>query len=433
MSALALVMRQRGWTVTGSDLRESKKTQILRQHGVKVAIGHRPENLNGTPEIVFSSAIPPENVELQVARERGRAVIHRLELLGRLMGKSFSIGVTGTHGKSTTAALIAFLLARAGLDPTYLIGASCPALGGNAHAGLGKYLVAEIDESDGRFVDLQQELAVITNIGIDHLNNYGSIGELHRSFARFAARAGQLVLNADDSNGQGLIAQVSRGRPRPLLFGIESEADLRAFNIRYRGAQTSFKLAFRGREAGEVLLPAPGKHNVYNALAALLTGWWLGLDFSAMARALQEFTLPERRFQILRQGEIVIVDDYAHLPEEVAAGLQAARSGWRPRRLIALFQPHRYSRLSYINGHFARALDAADLVLLTEVYPAGERPLPGVTAKLIQDNLHRPNRLFADRGELIALLERTLQPGDLLISFNAGDLWRVSHRLARQF
>lgn len=207
---------------------------------------------------------------------------------------------------------------------------------------------------------------------------------------------------------------------------------MQAYDIRYRGARTCFKLFFRGREVGEALLPAPGKHNVYNALAALLAGRWLGLDFNAMARALQEFTLPERRFQILREGEITIVDDYAHLPEEIATGLQAVRSGWRPRRLIALFQPHRYSRLSYINDRFAQALDEADLVLLTEIYPAGERPLPGVTAKLIQQGLQKPNRLFADPQELTAFLREILRPGDFLISFNAGDLWRLTHRLARR-
>ena len=436
MSALALVLRQRGWAVSGSDLHENQKTQILRQHGVKVAIGHRPENLDGAPEVVFSSAVSLGNVELQVARERGRRVVHRLELLGRLMIEHFSIGVTGTHGKSTTAAMIAFLLTRAGLDPTFLLGASCPALGGNAYAGMGKHLVAEIDESDGRFVGLQPELAVITNIGIDHLNNYGSAEALYRGFAQFAARAGRLVLNADDPGSQRLIVQACQGGPQPLLFGIEkenaNEADLRATDIRHHEAWTSFKLVFRGKKVREVLLPAPGRHNVYNALAALLVGWWLGLDLARIGRALREFILPKRRFQILKQGEILIVDDYAHLPEEVAAGLQAARHGWRPRRLIALFQPHRFSRISYINGRFARALDEADLVLLTEVYPAGERPLPGVTARLIQKGLSRPNRLFTDHQELIAFLRGTLRPGDFLISFNAGDLWEVSHRLARQ-
>ncbi len=448
MSGLARLLWEMGYRVSGSEIRWGRKAAELALLGIKVWLGHREENLTlaGARAVVFSSAIPPENVELAAARELGLPVIPRLEMLARLMEGRFSIGVAGTHGKSTTTAMLAYLLERGGREPAFLVGASSPALGGNARLGRGRYLVAEIDESDGRFVHLRPDLGVITNISADHLNTYGSEEALYLAFQRFARGCGQLILNSDDPQSARLLEQLEaergqeqgRGREgeRVLRFGIDraEEADLAARRIAYHELHTEFELVFRGRRAGRVELPAPGKHNVYNALAALLAGWAVGLDFPQMAGALREFALPERRFQVLRQDGITVVDDYAHLPEEIEANLAAIRRGWRPRRVIAIFQPHRFTRVKYINGQFAHSFDLADMVIVTDIYPAFEAPIPGVEAAQIVRSLEQRGKCsvsyIPDKGEIIRFLLEHLQPGDFIIGFGAGDIWQVTRRLA---
>lgn len=430
MSGLAKVLRARGLEVSGSDIVSGRRTAELEKLGIEVAIGHREENLRRADLIVFSSAIPWENVELAAAHRRGLSLLPRLEMVRRLLKEREAIGVAGTHGKTTTTSMIAFLLERAGLDPSFLIGASCPILGGNARWSGGKHLVAEIDESDGRFTDLALDLAVITNIGVDHLDNYGSAAALSRAFRRFARGSGRLILNNDDGPSRRLHAELGRGA---RTFGIEREADLMAVGIRQHGFNTYFNLIFQGEELGGVSLPAPGRHNVYNALAALLAGQKLGLDFVEMAAALRGFSLPERRFQVFHHDGMMIVDDYAHLPEEIEANLSAIRAGWRPKRLIALFQPHRFSRLRYINGRFARSFDKADMVIVTDIYPAGEPPIPGIDAALLVRGLRRYGKsvkYIPQHEEIADLLRRDLRPGDFLIVLGAGDIWQVSHLLA---
>ncbi|MCR4403684.1 MAG: UDP-N-acetylmuramate--L-alanine ligase [Candidatus Acetothermia bacterium] len=431
MSSLAKVLQARGWQVSGSDLVASPRTAELERLGIKVALGHREENLDGAELVIFSSAIVRENVELAAARRRGLSIVPRLEMLRRLLQERESLGVAGTHGKSTTTAMLAFLLERAGaLAPSFLVGASCPALGGNARWTEGRHLVAEIDESDGYFTELALDLAVITNIGVDHLNNYGCAEAVYRAFRRFAERSKRLVLNSDDGPSRRLRAELGG---RSLTFGITQTADLVAAEIAQREMNTDFKLVFRGREVGEVSLPAPGRHNVYNALGALLAGWEIGLDFEQMGRALREFILPERRFQVLHHDGVVLVDDYAHLPEQIEANLAAIRAGWRPRRVIAIFQPHRFSRMESISASFVRCFDSVDRLIVTPIYPAGERPIPGVDAAVLVRALRaRGKRVdyIDDREEIVASLRREVRPGDFLISFGAGDLWQVSRELA---
>lgn len=453
MSGLARLLWEMGYGVSGSEVRWSRRVAELAELGIKVWLSHHEENLTlaGARAVVFSSAIPPENVELAAARELGLPVIPRLEMLARLMEGRFSIGVAGTHGKSTTTAMLAYLLERGGKEPTFLVGAPSGVLGGNARLGRGRYLVAEIDESDGRFVHLKPDLGVITNISADHLNTYGSEEALYLAFRRFARGCGQLILNGDDPQSARLFRELEREREREgegeeeeeegggrvLRFGIDraGEADLAARKIVYREVHTEFELVFRGRRAGRVELPAPGKHNVYNALAALLAGWAVGLEFPQMASAMRGFALPERRFQVLRQDGITVVDDYAHLPEEIEANLAAIRRGWRPRRVIAIFQPHRFTRVKYINGQFARSFDLADMVIVTDIYPAFEAPIPGVGATQIVRSLNQRGRTpvsyIPDKGEIVQFLLERLQPGDFIIGFGAGDLWQVTHRLAR--
>ena len=431
MSGLAKVLHSQGLVVSGSDIARSRRTAELERLGIEVELGHREENLERAEAVIFSSAIPRENVELAAARRRGLPLLPRLEMLRRLSEERETLGVAGTHGKTTTTAMIAFLLEQTGRRPSFLVGASCPVLGGNARWSQGEYLVAEVDESDGYFTELELDLAVITNIGVDHLNNYGSTEAVYRAFRRFAQRSSRLILNSDDGPSRRLRAELSRRAV--LTFGIEREADLVAEGVIQCEFNARFDLIFHGERVGEVSLPAPGQHNVYNALAALLAGAELGLGFAEMAAALRWFALPERRFQVLCQDGVTIIDDYAHLPEEIEANLLAIRSGWRPRRVIAIFQPHRFTRLKYVGGRFARSFDLADLVIVTGVYPAGELPIPGVdTAPLLRalQRCGKRVKYIPEKEEIADLLRRRLHPGDFIITLGAGDIWQVSHLLA---
>ncbi len=430
MSGLAKVLHARGWEVSGSDIAKSRRVKELVDLGIRVSFGHREENLDGAELVVFSSAIPRENVELAAAKRRGLPVLPRLEMLKQLLKEREALGVAGTNGKSTTTAMLAFLLDRAGLAPSFLIGAACPALGGNARWSQGRHLVAEIDESDGYFTELELDLAVITNIGIDHLSNYGSPEAVYRAFRSFAQRSRRLILNSDDGPSRRLRGELGRAR-EVLTFGLERPADLMAMGVEQHGFITRFRPVFRGEELDEILLPAPGRHNVTNALAALLAGWTVGLEFARMTWALRDFTLPERRFQVLHSDQVMIIDDYAHLPEEIEANLVAIRAGWRPRRVIALFQPHRFSRIRDID--FAHSFGLVDRVIVTEIYPAGEPPIPGVDVTRLVRALRQEGKrvdYIPDKEEIVTLLRGELRPGDFLISFGAGDLWEVSHRLA---
>ncbi len=430
MSGLAKVLHSQGLRVSGSDIARNRRTAELECLGIKVELGHREENLHGAEVVVFSSAIPKDNVELAAAQRRGLALLPRLGMLRWLTTGKESMGVAGTHGKTTTTAMISLLLQEAGLRPSFLVGAPCPILGGNAGWGEGRYLVAEIDESDGHFTELGLDLAVVTNIGVDHLNNYGSAEAVYEAFRRFAGRSRRLILNGDDRPCRRLRREL--GRDDLLTFGIDRDADLRAGEIVHHGLNTRFNLTFRGEERGTVSLPAPGRHNVYNALAALLAGRELGLSFAEMAAALGKFTLPERRFQVLHRNGVMLIDDYAHLPEEIEANLAAIRDGWRPQRVIAVFQPHRFSRVKYINGRFARSFTLADLVILTDIYPAGEPPIFGVATALRGALQQQGKRIdyFPKKEQIVAFLKRELQPGDFLISFGAGDIWQVNQLLA---
>jgi len=431
MSALAWLLHQQGHSVTGSDCNESAKTARLRHAGIYISVGHDPSNVENSRAVVYSSAICNDNVELREAQARHLDVLHRQELLCEIFNAHHSIGVAGTNGKTTTSSMVAALMKHGGLDPSYLIGAPTESLGGSAHVGQSRWLVSEVCESDGHFVSLLPHIAVVTNIGRDHLDHYGSESELINSFCKFVGQSTKAILCADDAHYQTL----KRCAMTSLSFGFGENADLRAVEFSQMEQITTVNLRFRGQEIGQLDLPAPGRHNILNAMAAMLAGYSVGLTFDSMIEILESFQLPQRRFQILKANGIVVVDDYAHMPEQVALNLEAAREGWPERRQIAIFQPHRYSRLSYLADQFSEALTSADTVLITDIYPAFERPIEGVSAESIVERL----RLAGTEVHYVESLEGTYEflrkeslPGDFIIGFGAGDLWQVLHKLVRE-
>jgi UDP-N-acetylmuramate--alanine ligase len=429
MSGLARVLFEQGCSVSGSNIEENRRVRELVPLGIPVYLGHSPDHLPQAGTVIYSSAISEENIELRTAREKQLNVIHRQDLLAQLMNNRPSIGIAGTHGKTTTTAMIAMLFERGGLDPTFLIGSPARNLGGHAKWGSGPHLVAEVDESDGRFTQLKAQVAVITNIDRDHLNHYGNEQALQQSFGRFLNSSDYAVLSADDSHTAHLLSAA----PRVLTFGIDHEADLQAANLRRSGPRTSCELLFQGQNVGSLELSIPGRHNVSNAIAAMAVGHLNGLHFTEMRQILKEFALPERRFQILEENGMTVVDDYAHLPAQIEINLQTIREGWNPQRLLAVFQPHRYTRMSYLSTEFARSFGLADLVIVTDIYPAFEQPIPGVTARALVEAIQRENAhayYAQDKAEVFSLLQRLARPGDFIIGFGPGDIWQVLYRFA---
>jgi UDP-N-acetylmuramate--alanine ligase len=430
MSGLARVSWEMGLTVTGSNIEENKRTLELKALGIPVQIGHHAKNIGQADTLILSSAIASTNCEWREAEHRSLRVLHRLDLVRLLLESRQGIGIGGTHGKTTTTAMVATLLEKSNLDPTYLIGAVTPSLGRNAKYGSGPHVVSEIDESDGRFLQLRPHISIITNIGPDHLDHYRDESHIVSSFRQFIEQSRCGILCADDRNCRAIL----HGHPTALSYGIQHEADLEAYEIGLDKFSSQFKVRWRGQPVGSVTLNVPGVHNVYNALAAMLAGHQLGLEFAVMARILSEFELPERRFQVLVQNGMMLVDDYAHLPEQIETNLKTIRDGWKPERVIALFQPHRYTRTYYINGRFGRSFGLADIVGITDIYPAFEKPIPGVHAHSIIKSIrerHSNVHYLASQNETLRFLQRTARPGDFIIGFGAGDIWKVLYQFAQ--
>ncbi len=431
MSALASVMLAGGAQITGSDLRDTEEAAALREAGVRVTVGHDEANIGeGLDGVIISSAVTTDNVEVQSAMRRRVPVVRRLHALGVVWQTGRSLGVTGTHGKTTTSAMLATILRQAGEDPSYVIGARCPHLGGNAHLGRGELFVAEVDESDGVIVDLSADVAVITNIGCDHLSTYGSIDGVIQGFSRFLERCDQVVLNIDDPR----VADLSSRLPKYLSVGTRSDADVRATRIMQREFNTWFDLWIRGKRCGRVRLPAPGVHNVLNALCAAGGATAVGITAEQIIDGLEAFCRPRRRFQLLEQNGVVVVDDYAHLPEEVSATLDAIRAGWPSRRVVAVFQPHRYSRTAWMADAIGAAFRRADLVVVAPIYAAGEAPIPGVTTQCVVDAIRRETLAetysMESADDIVPFLKTKIRKGDFLISFGAGDISRVTEQLS---
>ena len=431
MSGLASVLLARGDEISGSDLRVNWQLESLRRAGAAVYVGHNEQHVSGNLDrVIISSAIPPDNVEVRAARRQRIPVVRRLDALGELLGAYRSVGITGTHGKTTTTAMLATIHRELGWSPSFLIGAHCPGLGGNARLDSGEWFVAEIDESDGLLHTVGPEVAVLTNVGLDHLQTYHDLNEIRGAFRRYVSQASCAVLAIDNPH----VEKIARGLPNALTVGIHRSADIRAVNLQFERFKTSFDLLERGSEIARVSLPAPGEHNVANALCALGAARLTGVDLGDAARALAAFVLPHRRFEVLEENGVTVVDDYAHLPEEIEATLRAIRSGWRDRRIVAIFQPHRYSRTQALGSQFGSAFSLADSVIVTSIYPACETPVPGVSSRTIVHAIRRETsaevRSIASKEDAIEFLKARIVPGDFVVSFGAGDIWTVTEELA---
>lgn len=432
MSGLASVLVSQGVRVSGSDLRFNHETDVLQKLGARIHCGHRAEHISHDLDgIIVSSAIPSDHEEVLAARRHRIPVVPRLTAVAQVLQKYRSIGVAGTHGKTTTTAMIATILKHQGMKPSYLIGADCPALGGNACLDSGDWFVAEIDESDGLLVEIQSEISVLTNIGKDHLQTYSGLEDIERTFSQYLGTSKRQVLCIDDDR----VANLAQAFPSATTVGVEVAADLEARHLDYNRWTTSFDLYEQGALVDRVVLPAPGKHNVQNALCALAATQLTGLPLAEAARGLSEFHLPRRRFELLEENGVTVVDDYAHLPEEIEASLQAIQTGWPGRRIIAVFQPHRYSRTKALGAEFGAAFANANTVFVNPIYSACESRIPGTTAIQVVDAIRRDAtssvRMIETKDETVRSLEETIEPGDFIISFGAGDVWKVTERLAR--
>jgi UDP-N-acetylmuramate--alanine ligase len=432
MSGLASVLASQGVHVSGSDLRSNRETDILESQGARIHCGHRADHVTRDLDaLIVSSAIPADHEEVLAAKRHRIPVVPRLNAVAQVLRKYRSVGVAGTHGKTTTTAMLATILKHRGQRPSYLIGAECPALGGNACLDSGEWFVAEVDESDGLLVNVQSEIAVLTNIGKDHLQTYSGLEDIEQTFYRYLMESTQQVLCVDDHR----VARLAEKLPSAVTVGVEVIADLEARNLGYDRWLTSFDLYEQGTLVDRVTFPAPGKHNVRNALCALAAAQLTGLSLAEAVRGLREFQLPHRRFELLEENGVTVVDDYAHLPEEIEASIQAIRTGWPGRRIIAVFQPHRYSRTKALGDEFGGAFADADTVLVNPIYSACESHIPGTSSMQVVDAIRRDAgssvRMIETTDQTVRFLEEAIEPGDFIISFGAGDVWKVTERLAR--
>jgi UDP-N-acetylmuramate--alanine ligase len=426
MSGLAEILHTLEFDVSGSDLKENDITKRLGELGVRIDVGHRAENVRGADVVVFSSAISQENPEILEARASGTPVIGRAEMLAELMRVKYGVAIAGSHGKTTTTSLVATVLRAAGLDPTVVVGGKMAALGSNARLGAGDLLVAEADESDGSFLRLTPTVAVVTNIDPEHLDHYGTHEKIKDAFVEFASRVpfyGLAVMCLDHPHVQDILPRVAR---RHVTYGISAQADYSAKGIRFNGLHTSFFAFKRGEPLGEFVVSMPGSHNVLNCLAVIAVADELEVPLDVTKQALATFGGVGRRFSIVGEPRgITLVDDYGHHPAEIEATLEAAQRAYN-RRVVVAFQPHRYTRTRDLFDGFSRAFNKADVVIVTDIYAAGEPPIAGVNAgrlaQSIREHGHHDVTYVPDKRAVVDELERRLQPGDVVIALGAGDI-----------
>jgi UDP-N-acetylmuramate--alanine ligase len=442
MSGLAEILRTLDFEVSGSDLKPNDVTRRLETLGVHIDVGHRAENVEGADVVVYSSAIAPTNPEIVRARALEIPIIQRAEMLAELMRVKYTVTIAGSHGKTTTTSLVATVLRHAGLDPTVVVGGKVNALGSNARLGAGDLFVAEADESDGSFLRLTPTIAVITNIDAEHLDHYKTHEGVKEAFVEFASRIpfyGLGVLCIDHPHVQAILPRIGR---RHVTYGISQQADYRAKNLRFEGLSTRFDAYRRNERIGEFVVKMPGAHNVLNSLSVIAVADELEIPLDVTRDAIASFHGVQRRFTVVGQpamtkgnkkGDVMIVDDYGHHPAEVEATLDAAQRGF-DRRVVVAFQPHRYTRTEALFEEFTRAFNKADVLVVTEVYAAGEAPIAGATGQALADAIrahgHHAVEYVGDKKKVGAALRAIVEPGDLVIALGAGDINASARELA---
>ncbi|MBT3300107.1 MAG: UDP-N-acetylmuramate--L-alanine ligase [Candidatus Marinimicrobia bacterium] len=433
MSGIAELLLNLGFEISGSDLHESDIIKRLESLGISIQIGHHPDNIGSAEVVVYSSAIPQENSEIVMAHQKGLPVIRRAEMLGELISmKETSIGVGGTHGKTSTSSMIGSILAHGKKDPTMVVGGLVKSLDSNSKLGDGNIIVVEADEFDRSFLALNPTIGVITNIELEHTDCYADLDDLQKTFLQFAHAVpfyGEVILCIDSP----ALFEISSEITRPITtYGFSDFADYQAINFSFDAFASSYSIKHNDEIIGDITLNVPGKHNILNSLAAIIIGLEMGLDFSTVKEGIKSYAGVRRRFELKGiESDIMVVDDYAHHPTEVSATLQAAKSGWN-RRIISIFQPHLFSRTQEFFREFGQALLESDLVLVTDVYPAREKPISGITGEMIYKELDRLGHANAyyvpDLDDVIEKLDQIVQPGDLVITLGAGNIWRYSEK-----
>lgn len=436
MSGIAKVFLELGEHVSGSDLQASESTKRLKKMGGKIFIGHHENNVDSqVGKVVVSSAIPHNNAEVVKAKQLGIPIVQRAEMLGELMKRQKGIAIAGAHGKTTTTSMISLIFEKNGYDPTVVIGGELNDIGGNAKLGKGKYLIAEADESDGSFLKLKPYVTVVTNIEDDHLDYYGTRENIKKAFQEFISLTdpeGFVVVCMDDP----VLSQMMPGlvdEKRIITYGVNTSANISAHNIRLEGFNTKFSVLNDGQELGEIKLSIPGKHNVLNALAAVAVGLNSGLSFEGIAKSLKPFLGAHRRFQKIGEIDgIRVYDDYAHHPTEIKATLSAAKT-ISAERIVAVFQPHRYTRTKLLAKEFGTAFSDADVLIINEIYSAGEPPIPGVDAEMIVNQIKtatgQPVIYLREKEEIVKRLSEITKPGDIILTLGAGNIWTVAYDL----
>ena len=443
MCGIAEILLNEGYHISGSDIAESAVTQRLACAGAKVFIGHKAENITGASVVVISSAIRDDNPEVVAAKEARIPVIQRAQMLAELMRFRHGIAVAGTHGKTTTTAMVSMIYAEAGLDPTLVNGGLVKSAGTNAHLGRSRYLIAEADESDASFLHLQPMISIVTNIEPDHMDTYhGDFDEMKQTYVNFLHNLpfyGLAVLCADDADLMSLAPQVGR---QVITYGFSENADYRIEDYQQTGFQGHYTVICPSGERIDVLLNVPGRHNALNATAALAVAKEEGIKNEAILAALADFQGAGRRFDQLGQfirpnGKVMLVDDYGHHPTEVGVTIQAARQGWENKRIVMIFQPHRYSRTRDLFDDFVQVLSQVDALIMLDVYPAGEAPIVGADSKALCRSIRNLGKvdpvLVSDTAQLGEVLDHLIQDGDLILAQGAGSVSKLSRQLVERW
>lgn len=436
MSGIAELLINLGYNISGSDVSSSDTTKRLESLGAKIFLGHHSINVNNIELVVTSSAIRQDNPEVLEAKKKGIKIIPRAEMLSELMRVKEGIAIAGMHGKTTTTSLVGTILAWADLDPTIVVGGKLNALGSNAKLGKGKYLVAEADESDRSFLLLSPKMAIVTNIDMEHLDHYKNLDEIKETFLKFLSRLpkdGTAVLCIDNLEVKSLIPKL---KSKIITYGISKEAEYRAVEIKYNGINSSYECFRNNNSLGSITLPMPGVHNVTNSLAAIAIARELEIPFHKIAEGLKEFRGVQRRFTIKGiYKDVVVIDDYGHHPTEIRAIIEATKLSYPAQRIVLVFQPHRYSRTKDLFAEFVKCFDGVDILMLTEIYPASEDPIPGITGKNLIDAIinrgHKSALFCANRVDIPKTLWPLLKKNDIVITMGAGDISKTGPEIIK--